>query len=276
MYLPVSMFLTLVGYCVYRFRESRAMTMGQFLEMRYSRAFRIVTGSLQALSGVLNYAIFPAVSARFLIYFCDLPLSIHFLGLEFPTFGVVMALFLSLALIIVCLGGQITIMVTDCIQGILSYPFYGIVCGYLIFKYSYYGDMVPTMLDRPAGESFVNPFDIAKLRDFNIFYVIVGVLNSTLNRMSWSGTQGYNAAAINAHEQQMGGVLGTWRVGFAMLMFALLAGAAYAYLNSPKYEAEALGIRRRLGQQSRDVHRARRRPETSQNGCGDLWESASP
>lgn len=246
MYIPISMILTLSGYCIYRFRETRAMTMGQFLEMRYNRAFRVVAGSLQSLSGVLNYAIFPAVSARFLIYFCDLPLEVNLLGMALPTFGLLMAFFLGLAVFIVCLGGQITIIVTDCIQGILSYPFYAIVVTFLIVKYSYFGDIAPSLLDRPPGESMVNPFDIAKLRDFNIFYVIVGILNSTVNRMSWSGTQGYNAAAINAHEQKMGGVLGTWRAGFSTMMFILLSVTAVAFLNNPRFRDEALPVRREL------------------------------
>lgn len=246
LYIPISIFITLSGYCVYRFRETRAMTMGQFLEMRYNRAFRILAGVLQSLSGIMNYAIFPAVGARFFIYFCDLPLEVSILGMTFPTFGLIMMIFLSLAVIIVCMGGQITIMVTDCIQGILSYPFYAIVVGYLVIQYSYFGDMAPALMQRPDGYSMVNPFDIEKLRDFNIFYVIVGILNSTLNRMSWSGTQGYNAAAINAHEQKMGGVLGTWRVGFSAMMFALLGVVAFTYLNNPRYADGADETRKAL------------------------------
>ncbi|WP_309380558.1 sodium:solute symporter family protein [Cerasicoccus frondis] len=246
LYVPVSILITLSGYCVYRFRETRSMTMGQFLEMRYNRAFRIFAGILQSISGVVNYAIFPAVGARFLIYFCDMPLEINVMGAQLPTFALLMAGFLTLAVIIVCLGGQITIMTTDCIQGILSYPFYMIVSAFLIFKFSYSGEMAPALMDRPDGYSMVNPFDIEKLRDFNIFYIVVGILNSTLNRMSWSGTQGYNAAAVNAHEQKMGGVLGTWRVGFSTMMFALLGVVAFTYLNNANYTNEAAKTREHL------------------------------
>lgn len=244
--IPLGMVFLLTGYCIYRFRETRAMTMGQFLEVRYSRGFRIFAGILQSISGVINYAIFPAVSARFLIYYFDLPLQVSIFGLTFPMMGVVMAIFLTVAVIIANAGGQITIMVTDCIQGILSYPLYAIVVVYLLMRFSWSQEIAPALLDRPEGMSLLNPFDISKLRDFNLFYIIVGIFSMVFNRMSWAGNQGFNAAALNAHEQKMGAVLGTWRAGFSSMMFIVLAIVAYAFLHNPHFATQSEAVRQEL------------------------------
>ena len=243
---PVTMVLSLTGYCYYRFRETRAMTMGQFLQMRYSKSFRIFAAILQSFSGIINYGLFPAVGARFIIYFCDLPLSVSLFGWTFPTFALLMACFLGLAVLIVTLGGQITIMATDCVQGILSYPMYVIVVIFIICKFSWFNEMAPALLDRPPGQSMLNPYDIAYLKDFNIFYVIVGIFSSIIGWMSWSGTQGYNAAAVNPHEQKMGVVLGTWRTGFSLLMYVILAVAAFTFLRHANYAQPAKQVRTEL------------------------------
>ena len=67
LYLPASLMVALTGFVVYRYRETRVMTMAQFFEVRYSRKFRIFMGVLAVLSGVVNYGIFPAVNAHFFI-----------------------------------------------------------------------------------------------------------------------------------------------------------------------------------------------------------------
>jgi len=238
--------VSLSGFCIFRYRETRVLTLGQFLEIRYSRKFRICAAILQTVSGVVNFAIFPAVGARFLIYFCRLPLHVEILGMSFPTFGLVMALFLSIALIIVSMGGQITVIVTDCVQGILGYPLYTIIAVFLFVKFSYFGEVGPALLDRPAGESMLNPYDISKLRDFNLFYVFAGVLCGLLNTLSWSGTAGYSASAITAHEQKMGGILSNWRGGFQNISYTLLAIAAYTFLTHVNFAEPAREMRTEL------------------------------
>ena len=240
----VGTIMSLTGYCIYRFRETRAMTIGQFFEMRYSKSFRIFAAILQSVSGILNYAIFPAVSARFLIYLCGLPLQVNIFGLSFPTFGLLMVGFLGLAVFIVTMGGQLTIMVTDCVMGIMSYPMYVIVVVYLLYKFSWFDQIVPALLDRPAGQSMLNPYDIEQLRDFNLFYVMVGILSNILGRMGWGG--GSTTAAITAHEQKMATILGTWRSGFASMMYILLAVVAYAFLNHVDFSVPAKKVRTEL------------------------------
>lgn len=232
---PLALLFALTGYCVYRYRETKALTLGQFFEIRYNKAFRIYASFLQALSGIINYAIFPAVGARFLIYFLDLPIFTNIFGWHFPTFGLVMGGFLTLAVLVACMGGQITIMVTDCIQGILSYPMYVIVVVAIFWKMSYTTDISPILMDQPAGKSFLSPYDISQLRTFNMFYVLVGIVSTVLNRMAWNSSQGYNAAALNAHEQKMGGLLGTWRSGFSGMMIIIIAVATLIYMNNVKF-----------------------------------------
>src|SRR5688572_27827202 len=41
---PIFTFIALFGFIAYRYRQTRAMTMAQFFEMRYSRKFRIFMG----------------------------------------------------------------------------------------------------------------------------------------------------------------------------------------------------------------------------------------
>lgn len=141
---PVSLIITLTGWVIYRFRETRALTMAQFFEMRYSRRFRIFAGMLTYLSGVINYGIFPGVSSRFLVYFCDLPHRLDLVWFTLPTHVPIMAVILGIALFFTLSGGQIVIIITDFIQGqlmILIFIFIGV---FLFFKVDW-NDIIQTL-----------------------------------------------------------------------------------------------------------------------------------
>lgn len=82
---PLFIIMGLFGYCTYRFRETKAMSFGQFLEMRYNRKFRIFAAVLRSFSEMLANMIMPAIAARFFIYFLDLPHNIYIFGVTIPS-----------------------------------------------------------------------------------------------------------------------------------------------------------------------------------------------
>jgi SSS family solute:Na+ symporter len=242
---PIGLIVTLTGFLIYRYRETRVMTMAQFFEVRYSKRFRIFAGALAFIAGLVNYALFPAVGARFIIHFTGLPLEVNLLGWPVSTYPLVMLLFLSIAVSIILFGGQLTIMVTECVQGIFGIIGFAVVFGaiFWVFSVREFGE---AMMARSEGMSFINPFDISELQDFNLLFILIGLVASVYNRMSWQGTQGYNSAALNAHEQKMAGVLGTWRSGFQGLMIMLLALAAYTMMHHPDFTVTAASVQQQL------------------------------
>ena len=109
---PLAVIVAMSGWVAYRFRQTRAMTMAQFFEQRYSRKFRIFTGILAWFSGVLNYGIAPGIVGRFLMYFCGLPHQFDWLGMTIPTLPLLMAGVLLISLSIALFGGFISVLIT--------------------------------------------------------------------------------------------------------------------------------------------------------------------
>ena len=243
---PLWIVLGLTGYIAYRFRETRAMSLGQFLEMRYSRRFRIVAAGLRSLAEMLANMIMPAIAARFFIQMLDLPQTYHVLGLELSTYVSLMILFLTLAISLICFGGTLALVITDTIQGMILYPAIACFVVFLFWKFSVGGEIMPVMADRVAGESFINPYDISKLRDFNLFtVVIVAVYATVMNRANWIGA-GYSSAAKSPQEQKMAGLLGNWRNAIINVFYVLIAAALIAFLNHKHFAPEANAVRKDL------------------------------
>ncbi len=243
--LPVGMVMSLTGFCLYRFRETRAMSMGQFLEMRYNRPLRIFAAVLRSGSELLTNAIMPAVAARFFIYFLGLPQRVRILGLECSTFVFIIVACLAIAISIICMGGTLSMVITDAFQGLLCFPLIAMFIVFILRKFSWSGEIVPVMLDRVQGESFLNPYDIERLRDFNLFSAVILIFNRIVHRASWYGA-GLYSAAKNPHEQKMAGVLGTWREQITSILHVLVALTLIALLNHRDFAGEAHGVRQEL------------------------------
>ncbi|XHR29772.1 MAG: sodium:solute symporter [Chthoniobacteraceae bacterium] len=231
---PALLLVAIFGFVTYRFRETRALTLAQFFEIRYSKKFRLFTGGLGFMAGILNFGVIPSIGARFLVYFMGLPPALHLYSVTIPTYIPLMVLLLSFTVLLAVSGGIVTIMVTNCIEGILSQLFYlAIIAGLLlIFKW----DQVSSVLmDRPPGNSFLNPFDCADTSDFNIWFVLMGIFAGVYGTMAWQNAGGYNSAALTPHEGRMGGLLGRCREMGKGAVVMLLAVCAVTFMQHPDF-----------------------------------------
>lgn len=238
---PVFTFVALFGFIAYRYRQTRAMTMAQFFEMRYSRRFRIFMGMTAFVAGVLNYGIFPIVSARFFIHYCNFPIWVRIAGVNCSMEAILSAAVLLIALYFVLRGGQMQVMLTDFLQTMFCGVLFLIVAFAVLWRFAP-EQMFLAMSNRPPGKSMLNPFDTYGLGDFNIWYVVISIFASLYTFMSWQGNQGFNASAINPHEAKMGKVVAAWRGSGQTLMFTLLGLAAVTYLNNPDFARGASAV----------------------------------
>ncbi len=241
--IPISVFMALSGYCIYRFRETKAQSLGQFLEMRYgSKRLRFFASALRTTAEILAHSIMPAVAARFFIYFMGLPKTWHFFGFEISMFLTIMLICMSMAILLICFGGALAIIITDTIQGLVCLPVMVIMALLLFGKFDWATQMLPTISDRIAGESFLNPFDISELRDFNLFAMVVSMIIMVLHRATWYGT-GASGAAKSPHEQKMAALLKQWRGFLGFLLYVLISLGIMTIMNNPDFTKSAKEIR---------------------------------
>jgi len=245
MSIPVSVIIVLTGWVYYRFRETRCLTLAQFFEERYSRSFRVYAGIITWLSGIVNFGIFPAVSGRFFVYYCGLPPDFHFLGVTVPTFIPVMVVTLGIALAYTCIGGQVTVMVTDCIQGIFCLFAFIILCIFLIEKFAW-ADLVAGLALAPAEASKLHPYHTSALGDFDVWFFMIGIFGAFYGYMSWQGSQAYQSSGISPHEQKMSAVLNMWRMVPQTAMVVLMPVCAMAFLSLAKYADGAAAVQQVL------------------------------
>ncbi len=259
--------ITMSGWVVYRFRQTRSLTLAEFFEKRYSRNFRIFAGIIAFICGIINFGIFPAVGSQFFMVYCGIP--DHVLGV--PMYPVIMILLLSIALYFVNTGGQIAVIIADFFQGVFVIMVLFAVTIYLYMNVSwdqvlYSLETTPIKLaqeeikklkeedsfqllskegkkskiedinEKHENSSKINPFKTSHVEDFNFWYFFIGLVGMMYGTLSWQGHQAYNSSAKSAHEAKMAAVLGDIRWKPQGIFIFLVPVLVYVYMNHPDFQ----------------------------------------
>ena len=242
---PIALILMLTGWVVYRFRETRSLTLAQFFEMRYGRNFRIYAATICWISGIINFGIFPAVGANFFIHYCGLPTTYEFLGMGLSTYHSLLIALVGLSMYYTFAGGQIAVLVTDFFQSFFVNIVLMAILALLIIKFPL-SQVFEGLQYSEEGKSLLDPFDTGDVEGFNPWYFMIGLFGMILNRMAWQGSQAYHVSAKSPHEAKMAGVLGSFR-GWALLWgFTMLPLVAYMIMHHPDYADWAKQINAQL------------------------------
>jgi len=242
---PMIIIMGVTGWVFYRFRQTRALTLAQFLEMRYSRNFRVFSGLVAFLAGIVNFGVFPSVGARFFIWYCGLPPVFTLLGWQVSTFIAIMVFLLAVSLLFTFLGGQIAVMMTDFIQGAFAYIVFAVVIGFMFYMFTW-GQISDTLLATEPGKSLINPFDMGKEENFNIGFYLISVVIMFYCAMGWQGTAGYNSSAKSPHESKMAMMLSHWRYRVLMLVVLVVPVCLRTYMHHADFADQSQELKTRI------------------------------
>ena len=252
---PFVLYLNITGFGVYRFRETRALTVAQFLESRYSRGVRIFAGILSWVTGLLYFGIFPAVGARFFMAFCQLPDKFMVLGLQLSSFPIVMFALLAISLFFVFAGGHVAVIVTDCLQGIFTQIGAIVIIVVMAWLWLDWDKVVEVLKMAPsnAESSHLDPINAKRAEGgFNFWFFIIGIGMMWYGVMSNLQGQAYVASAKSAHEFRIGWALNQWRWLALLLFFIVLVLCAKVVMFHPTHADLSMAITSDLDKISMD------------------------
>ena len=171
------------------------------------------------------------------------------------THALLMAVLLAISLVFVFTGGLVTVMVTNFIQGTFFNVFLCIVTAFIFIKVPW-SQFATALSQKPPGESMLHPFQTANTKDFNMAFFLITGFQYIYGCMAWQGTQGYFAAASNAHEARMGQVMGFWRTLTQQLMIMILPIGAFVLMHQGYWSANAASVNEQLSTFGNETVRA--------------------
>jgi SSS family solute:Na+ symporter len=245
---PLTLFIALSGWIIYRYRATRVLTLAQLFELRYGRRFRIFSGILTFIAGIINVGIFPVIAAKFLIVYCGLPMiPVEFHGWETDLMVVGLSGFLViLAVYFTFVGGQISVLATDFVQGFFTIFLMTGLGVYLYFYHFSWSTFAEALVVKSyPGNSLIDPTDIGERAVFDVTYYLIMFFFYLYNRMAWQGNSGYNTAPRTAHEAKMA-PLATGLGGAKSYGFYFLVYVAMIYLFHPAHAEFAAAMQEKI------------------------------
>lgn len=244
----IGVIVALTGWGIIRFRQTRAMTIGQFLEMRYDKKTRIFFGVISYIGGILNMAISPVIGATFFVYFCGFPPEMPLLGFEVPTTLPLMILLIGISIFICLSGGQVSLVITNFIQSV----FFNIMLVavvlfvYQMMNWEHFAEAYRAAEDT---DSLVHPFRIDPENDFSIAFFMFSLFWLCYNVVSWAPDMMQVASVKDAQEARMMRVFSYMKYFFMLgLGFVVLPLAAFVLMNHPDFGEQAAQVHQTLGQ----------------------------
>jgi SSS family solute:Na+ symporter len=149
-----------------------------------------------------------------------------------------MTCFLGTSVLLAAAGGQITILVTNTVEGMFSQFFYVVIAIAMICTVSW-AQMSYVLIHQPKGHSLVNPFDTFSAKDFNLWFVLMLAFVNIYGTMAWQNSQAFNSSAKTPHDSRMGSILTIWRYFASGVMSTILAVCTLTFLQHPDFAAGA-------------------------------------
>ena len=240
--------VALTGWGIFRFRETRAMTLGELVGKRYGKRARIFFGAVAYLAGVVNMGIFPAVGAGFFVYYCGFPEQLTVAGVDVSTSVVIMFIFVGAAVVLCLSGGQVALVVTDFFQSLfINAMLIGIVI--VVFGMLTWEQFQAAYQSAPNADALLNPFETGGVSEFDQkFFFIFVYYWMVYSVLSWSPNSMLVASARDAHEGRMMRVmLHVRNLAMMGLGLFLLPLAAFVLMHHPDFAGEAAAVTNAVG-----------------------------
>jgi SSS family solute:Na+ symporter len=231
---PFIVYMCVSGWGVYRFRETRSMTIAQFLETRYSRGVRLTAGILSWTAGMINFGFFPLVSARLFMSIIGLPEHFSLLGVQCSTFMALAGLMIAIPLCFILMGGHTSVMVSNFMQGLFTNIAAVIIVVVLLFTVFDWNAIVQCLTEGgKANASLLDPIHSSGTKDFNAWFFIINIIGGWYCAMSNVPSQAFLGSGKTAHEQRMGYLLGQISWQGLLVFFMVIVLCAFKLLHHP-------------------------------------------